>query len=521
MSSKLEPFLEELKKRLNQNERFREKAAGFSGTLLFTLLPDPMFPKVLRILFEIDRGEVREIKVSEPSVRPTLELRLGFATYLAVIRGNMKVGLSAVTKGKVKVVGGTFKALRNMGMLMEIVETTKKLAEEWRGRLGAILARCEFKSPHLIVGPNVREMLAGMGAKRAVIVTDKTMVQVGHVDEVRKWLTEGGAEVLVFDEVQPEPMVEQVEEIVKLLRRFKPQVIVGVGGGSVMDAAKASFIRYERPDIPLERLDPSWDVIPRKARLVLVPTTSGTGSEVTWASVISTKRAGGEKVKLGLAHRELVPSYAIVDPFFVYQLPKKLVSSTGLDALAHAVEGMLCPMRNELVMATGIRALKLIFRYLPKSYAGDREARERVHYAATLAGLTFGNSQATLCHGLGHSFGATFNVPHGWAVSVFLPYVMDYYEDSAKEVLRELAEEVGVGGVSEFRAGVVKLIREVDGYTSIAEFGIKKEDFEAKLELLVDLAKDDYCTYSGPRIPTDEELRKLYEYSYRGERVDF
>ncbi len=526
-TSNLSIFLAKLRKRLNSDPEFKSAAEDWVGDLVYTLLPDPNFPWILRILFSIENGEIKATKVIDPEsdVKPRLEFKMMYSTFMMIARGNMDISTSAVLKGTIKLYGSKLEALKKMKMFNIIVKHLREILREWRGKTAILLRRAEFKAPHIIMGKDVREIISGLKAKKALIVTDKVMVQLGIVDEVKRLLSKNNVIVEVFDGVEPEPPIELVKKAVKIANRFKPNVIIGIGGGSCMDTAKAVFALYERPDIPLERVDPSWELgLRKKARLILIPTTSGTGSEVTWASVVTIMK-DGVREKVGIGNRELIPDYAIVDPYFIYNLPKKLVSSTGLDALTHALEGIISPWRNELVYAVGLRAIKLLLRYLPKSYKeNDKLAREKVHYAATLAGLAFGNSQATLCHGLGHAFGATFRIPHGWAVSVFIPYVIDYYRDDAKNVLEEIAEEIGImdgDKVEQLRKEMIELIKAVDGYTKLSEFEISEDDFMAKIDTLVELSKDDSCTYSGPKIPSDDEIRKLYEYAYYGKRVDF
>ena len=366
----LHTFLNEFKNRLNKDERFRNEAKDWSGTILFTILPDANFPWILRIFISIEKGKVIEMKLisNEEKTRVTFEFKMTYSTFLLIARGNLDVGATSILKGKIKLIGSLIQAVKKMNMFKEIIRVMREIIAEWRGKTAILLRRAEFLSPHIILGTNVRQILAGIKAERALIITDKVMVEIGYAKEIKKWLELNDIRVEIFDGVKPEPPIEVVRQATKYARSFKPDLIIGVGGGSAMDTAKAVFVLYERSDIPLEKVDPGWELgLRRKTRLILIPTTSGTGSEVTWATVITVTK-DGVKEKIGVGNREILADYAIIDPYFIYKLPKKLVSSTGLDALTHAVEGILSPWRNEIVNAVAIRAIKLLFKYLPKFF---------------------------------------------------------------------------------------------------------------------------------------------------------
>jgi len=491
-------------------------------------LPDANFPWLIRILLSIDSGRVKVSKIIEPDshVSVDFEFSMPYAVFMMISRGNMDLSLMTVLKGTIKVYGSKISAMRKMKMFKIIVNNLVDILRDWQGKVAILLQRAEFKSPHIILGRDVRSVIPNLvKTKKVFIIAGETVTRIGIVDEIKKQFANSDVSIEVFSGSRPDPSAELVEEAVKKANEFKPDLIIGVGGGSSMDLAKAVFVLYERSDVPLEKVDPSWKLgLRKKTKLVLVPTTSGTGSEANWVSVI-TFHQGDIKAKIGIANREIIPDYAIVDPFFVYNLPQKLVSITGLDALTHAIESIVSPWSNELVYALGLRAIKLLMKYLPDSYRhGDKEAREKVHYAGTLAGLAFGNSQNTLCHGLGHAFGTTFNIPHGLAVAAFLPYVIDYYGEKAEKAFKEITLELGIedeNSIAELRNRFLSLIRTVDGFTKLSEFGISEEDFNAKLDTLVDLSKRDPSTYCGPRIPTDEEIRKLYQHAYYGKPVSF
>ena len=242
-------------------------------------------------------------------------------------------------------------------------------------------------------GEDALEALKGIKGKKAFIVTDGVVKSLGFVEEVSKYLKEAGLEIGIFDKVEPEPSVGNVQTGAEALKRFAPDWIIGLGGGSCMDAAKAMWVLYERPDIvELGGVTPLVELgLRKKARFIAIPTTSGTGSDATWAAVITDEKT---VYKMELASRELVADISIVDPKLVLGMPKKLTADTGLDALTHAIEGYVSQWRNDFSDAMAVKAIQLIFKYLQRAYedGSDTEAREKMHNAATMAGLAFSNS---------------------------------------------------------------------------------------------------------------------------------
>ena len=519
-------LFEELKRKLNSDPEFEKSAKRWTGDIAYTILPDADFPYLLRVLFSIEDGKVKDIKIteSESDLIPEFEFVMPHSVFMKIALGKMNLSLMSVLRGTIKLKGSKISALRKMKMFKTITENIRRIMKEWQGKNVILLRRKEFMTPHIIMGENVREILYGIKAKRVLIISGRVITKLGMVDEIKRLLSESGARIEVFDESKPETPIEVVDEATRRAHEFRPDLIIGIGGGSTMDLAKAVFAAYERPDISLMDIDPSWELtLRRKSKLMLIPTTSGTGSESNWVSVVTFKK-GDLRRKEFIVNRELIPDYAISDPHFIYNLPKRLVASTGLDALTHAFEAFISPWRNELVYAFSIRALKLLMKNLPESYKnGDKDARAKVHYAATLAGLAFGNSQLAICHGLGHALGSLFDIPHGLAVAVFLPYALDYYKNSAREALEELAEELRIDEpdvIDKLRERMVELISSVNGYTKISDFGITEEEFNSKVDKLVDLAKKDPSTYSGSRIPTDMELKTILKCAYTGRHVD-
>jgi alcohol dehydrogenase class IV len=392
-----------------------------------------------------------------------------------------------------------------------------------------------FVSPEVVFGEGALDALDELEGQRALIVTDTTLVQLGLVDKVRAHLDNAGIEVHVFDAVEPDPSVQTVRQGVEVAREYKPDWIIGLGGGSPMDAAKAIWVLYERPDLEPGEINPFINLgLRQKARLVAIPTTSGTGSEVTFGIVLTDTE---EQRKMGLANRESVPDIAIVDPAMAVGMPPQLTADTGLDALAHAIEGYTCTWHTDLADGMCFNAARLIFKYLPRAVAAahsagsgqgsDMEARERVHNAATIAGLGFSNSLTSMAHSMGHTLGAVFHVPHGRAVGIFLPYTIEFAAREAPERFADLAALLGcsqAGGEEAARAlaGCIRdLCREVGNPTSVARTSIERGAYEAQLDKLVDDAFNDTSMISAVRAPSYDELRQLFLYAYEGWRIDF
>jgi len=383
-----------------------------------------------------------------------------------------------------------------------------------------------FQSPKIAFGEDALEALKDLEGKKAYIVTDKAIKSLGYVDLISKYLREIGFEVEVFDEVKPEPSLEDIIEGAKALSKFAPDWIIGLGGGSCMDAAKAMWVLYERPDIKLADISPLIKLgLRKKARLICIPTTSGTGSEASWVTVITDEK---EHVKMELASRELYPDISIVDPKLTATMPKRLAAYTAIDALINAIEAYVSQWRNDFSAALAVKAAQLIFKSLPRAYENreDNEAREKMHNAATMAGMAYSNSQVGVAHSLGHAFGAVFKIPHGLATGVFLPYSIEYNAKEAAERYGELAEAVGIKAesteeaVGKLLAAIKDLMRKVELPSSIKEMGIKWEDYQSRLDELVMKAEMSTCNFVNPRVPPSEELRKLFFYAVEGRSVD-
>lgn len=391
--------------------------------------------------------------------------------------------------------------------------------------------------------------------KRAFIVTDKPLFDLGLVEKITTILDDMGVKHDIFHEVEPDPTLANVTKGLDLLNSYQPDVIIAIGGGSPMDAAKVMWLMYEHPEVEFEGLAMRFmdirkrvyelPALGKKAILVAIPTTSGTGSEVTPFAVVTDEQAG---IKYPLADYALTPNMAIVDPELVLSMPKKLTAYGGIDALTHALESYVSVLATEFTEGLALEAIALIFKYLPRSYhngARDPEAREKVHYAATIAGMAFANAFLGICHSMAHKLGSTFHVPHGLANALMISHVIRYNATDvpfkqaifpqykyphAKERYAEIADYLKLGGnssdekVEKLVAAVEQLKQEIEIPATIREtLGGDDRTFYDKVELMAEQAFDDQCTGANPRYPLISDLKELYLLAYFGNstKVEF
>ncbi|MFX0062724.1 MAG: iron-containing alcohol dehydrogenase [Candidatus Hermodarchaeota archaeon] len=377
--------------------------------------------------------------------------------------------------------------------------------------------------PKLIFGEDALDGLTEEveDAKKIFIVTDKVLRDLGFLDKLTDKLKD--KEIQVFDDVEPESSIATVKKGGQICLDFEPDYVIGLGGGSVIDTAKGIWLIYERSDLDLSvGLDPFTRLgLGKKSKLIAVPTTSGTGSDATWAFIITDKT---EERKATFASRELIPSISVLDPIFPADMPKRLTASTALDALTHAVEAYISTWANDFSDAYAVHALRLIFKYLPKAVtegSKDMLAREKIHNAATMAGMSFSNSQVGNAHSMGHSIGGIFNVLHGEAVGIALPYLLEFYGEQGKPRLESLGKMLGYKSAEEVIEAIRNLMKTIGAPLSYAEVIPDKEAFLKSLPRLVELANGETGTIMSPRIPEMDEFEKLYLYAYEGKKIDF
>ena len=390
------------------------------------------------------------------------------------------------------------------------------------------------------------------GKKRAFIVTDRFLFNSGAVNAITNVLDEIGIEHEVFFDVKPDPTLSTIDQAMAIMKPFEPDVIISLGGGSPMDAAKIMWLLYEQPDTNFEDIAMRFlDIrkrickIPelgKKATMVAIPTTSGTGSEVTPFAIITDDET---HVKYAIADYALTPNMSIIDPNFVDGMPKGLTAASGIDALVHATEAYVSCMATNFTNSNALEAAKLIFRYLERSYkegANDPIAREKMHYAATIAGMAFANSFLGLCHSMAHKLGAMFHVPHGVANALLFRQIIKYnavdcpkkqaifpqYKfPNAKAKYGQIADELGLGGKTDdekvelYIKAIEDLMKKINLPFSIKEFGVSEEDFNAKLDEMVELAFDDQCTGANPAYPLMEDIKAIYIDAFNGVVRDY
>jgi acetaldehyde dehydrogenase/alcohol dehydrogenase len=390
------------------------------------------------------------------------------------------------------------------------------------------------------------------GLQRAFIVTDKPLYNMGMTKGLEEVLEDIGLKYDVFYNVEPDPSLTTVRRGLEQMNAFNPDVIIAFGGGSPMDAAKVMWMMYEHPEIEFEGLATRFmDIRKRvydlpelgqKAQMVAIPTTSGTGSEVTPFAVVTDDRTG---IKYPLADYSLTPNMAVVDPELVLNMPKGLTAFGGIDALTHALEAYVSVYASEYTNGLALEAIRLLMKYLPSAYengANDPKAREKVHYAATMAGMAFANAFLGICHSMAHKLGSTFHVPHGLANALMISHVIrynatdvpfkqaifpQYKYPNAKWRYARIADYLDLGGETE-EEKVEKLVEAIEDLKrklnipmTIREV-LNDDDkaFYDHVEEMADQAFDDQCTGANPRYPLIRDLKELYTLAYRGCRLD-
>jgi acetaldehyde dehydrogenase/alcohol dehydrogenase len=385
------------------------------------------------------------------------------------------------------------------------------------------------------------------GRKRAFIVTDKYLFDSGFAAKVTGPLQNMGIEYEIFFDVHPDPDLATIYKGLDIMNIFKPDVVIALGGGSPMDAAKIMRLMYEQPDakfadlamrfMDIRKRIYKFPALGKKALFVAIPTTSGTGSEVTPFAIVTDEK---KNVKYPIADYTLTPDMAIVDPDFIMDLPKKLTAYSGIDAIVHATEAYVSVFATEYTNGLALEALRLLFKYLPAAYsegAGNPKAREKVHYASTMAGMAFANAMLGVCHSMAHKLGAAFHVPHGLANAVLLSGVIRYNAVDAPrkqatfpqykypvaiDRYGRVSDYLSLGGrtpeekVEKYIEHYEKLKKKLDIPASIQELGINEKEFFDTLEEMSTMAFDDQCTGGNPRYPLVTEIQQLYKDAYYG-----
>jgi len=391
------------------------------------------------------------------------------------------------------------------------------------------------------------ELKAVMGKKRVFIVTDEFLYTNGYTKPITNKLDEMGISHTTFFNVQPDPTLASAKEGAAAMESFKPDCIIALGGGSAMDAGKIMWVMYEHPEVDfmdmamrfvdIRKRVYTFPKMGEKAYFIAVPTSAGTGSEVTPFAVITDEKTG---VKYPLADYELMPKMAIVDADLMMNAPKGLTSASGIDAVTHALEAYASMMATDYTDGLALRSLKMIFEYLPRAYdngAQDSEAREKMANAATMAGMAFANAFLGVCHSMAHKLGAFFHLPHGVANALMINEVLKFNSSETPvkmgtfpqysyphtlERYAEVADSLGLGGktnaekLENLMKAIDELKEKIGIKKTIKDYGIEEKEFLEKLDEMSKQAFDDQCTGANPRYPLIEEIKEMYKKAYYG-----
>ena len=390
-----------------------------------------------------------------------------------------------------------------------------------------------------------------MGKKRAFIVTDTFLYENGYTKPITDKLDEMGIVHSTFFDVQPDPTLLNAKNGAAQMAAFKPDTIIALGGGSAMDAAKIMWVLYEHPEadfmdmamrfIDIRKRVYTFPKMGEKAYFIAIPTSAGTGSEVTPFAVITDEQTG---VKYPLADYELMPNMAIVDTDFHMSAPKGLTAASGIDAVTHAIEAYAAMLATDYTDGLALKSLKTVFEYLPRAYENgqtDIVAREKMANAATMAGMAFANAFLGICHSMAHKLGAFHHLPHGVANALMIEEVLRFNASEAPAKMgtfsqydhphtlaryAEIADYLGVKGKTDTEKleGLIKLINDLKAKVGIKEtikdYGIDEKVFLEKLDEMVEQAFDDQCTGANPRYPLMSEIKQMYLNAYYGKHFE-
>lgn len=376
-------------------------------------------------------------------------------------------------------------------------------------------------------GEDALSYLKTIKGKRAfIVIGSERLVKDGTVPKVEAYLKEAGIESKLFIGIENDPSVQTVMKGTEGMNEFQPDVIIGIGGGSPIDAAKAMWIFYEYPEFTFEAAAKPFNLpeLRQKAKFYAIPTTSGTATEVTSFSVITDNETG---IKYPIADYNITPDVAIVDTTLVQTMPKSLVANTGMDALTHAIEAYPSTFRSPFTDALAIKAIELIGENLVKSYNGEDQARKDMHIAQNLAGMAFSNAILGIVHSMAHKTGKILNIAHGMANAIYLSYAIEFNAKTAEKDYADIARALKLTGNTdkELVESLVNYIGELRTAMnmphSLKEYGISEDFFFSQIDDLAETSVADPCTGTNPREISVEEMKKLLTAIYYGEKVNF
>ncbi|MGE7307789.1 iron-containing alcohol dehydrogenase [Priestia megaterium] len=364
------------------------------------------------------------------------------------------------------------------------------------------------------------------GKKATIVIGGQSIKKSGYLDKIDAYLRESGFETQLIDGVENDPSAKTALEGAKKMEEFQPDWIISAGGGSPIDAAKLMWIFYENPELAFDKVKAPnpLPALRKKARFAAISTTSGTGTDVSPFSVITDHETGTKYPVFGY---EITPDIAIIDPELTYSMPADIVAYTGMDALTHGIEAYVSTMHNAFSDPLAIQSVKMAVDNIEKSVVGDKAARAEMHYAQAIAGMAFSNGFLGIVHSLSHKSGAIFNIPHGLANALYLPYVIDFNKKADGSRFADIAKMLDLSGNTEDELidSLTDLLRRLNKSLnlplSLQEFDVNESEFEKQLDRMAAGAIEDPCTPSNPREVSVEEMKKLYIAAFKGEKVTF
>jgi alcohol dehydrogenase class IV len=376
-------------------------------------------------------------------------------------------------------------------------------------------------------GEDSLEILKTIEGKRATIVIGgQSIKQSGYLDKVQSYLQEAGFETQLIEGIESDPTIKVAQDGAKLMEQFQPDWIISVGGGSPIDAAKMMWIFYEYPELPFDKIKAPnpLPVLRKKARFAAISTTSGTGTDVSPFTIITDQETG---TKYPVFTYDLTPDLTVLDPGLTYSMPPKIVAYTGMDALTHGIEAYVSRAHNPFTDPLALQSIKMSVDNIKKSFAGDKKARESMHYAQAMAGIAFSNGFLGIVHSLAHKSGAILNIPHGCANAIYLPYVIDFNKKADASRFADIARMLGLSGsrdeelVDSLTGLLRKLNKALNLPLTLQEFGVDEALFDKHLDAMAANSIHDPCTSSNPRDVTAEDMKRLYIAAFKGEKVNF
>ncbi|PFF88521.1 butanol dehydrogenase [Bacillus cereus] len=376
-------------------------------------------------------------------------------------------------------------------------------------------------------GEGSLEVLKTIQGKRATIVIGgQSIKKSGYLNKIESYLREAGFATQLIEGVEPDPSVTTVQNGANMMADFQPDWIIAVGGGSPIDAAKVMWTFYEHPELSFEEIKAPTPVptLRNKARFVAISTTSGTGTDVSPFSIITDREKG---VKYPVFGFDITPDIAIVDPDLTYSMPPQIVAYTGMDVLTHGIEAYVSTLHTPFTDPLAMQSIKMAVENIEKSFAGDKKARGEMHYAQCIAGMAFSNAFLGIVHSLAHKSGAIFNIPHGCANAIYLPYVIDFNKKVDGSRYADIARMLGLTGSTEDELidSLTDLIRRLNKALglplTLKEFGVTESELEKYVDQMAAEAIHDPCTPSNPREVSVEQMKQLYIAAFKGQKVNF